>query len=148
MKELRYLLILVKLWPGDWEDQLERLSNKVDEENGIGKSKENEQFRKLRWFSRNKFWKNIACILSVPTFGLGGSRLWEKDIKISGKNTKRSSIQSKVDLYEVCASLFKIIYLFIYSFFYTNTYFTYSRFVESLALGESNLGSICQVALI
>ena len=33
-KELPYLLVLMKLWPGDWEEQLERMNKKVDEENG------------------------------------------------------------------------------------------------------------------
>ena len=26
--------------------------------------------------SRKKLWKNIGCLLSAPTFGFGGSRLW------------------------------------------------------------------------
>ena len=58
---------------------------------------------------RNEFWNNIGFLLSAHNFGLGGLRLWEKDPKVSVKNRKRSSIQSKVDLYEVCAVLFKIL---------------------------------------
>ena len=29
-----YLLMLIKLWPGDWISQLKRMNRKVDEENG------------------------------------------------------------------------------------------------------------------
>ena len=48
-----------------------------------------------------EFWKNIGCLLSEPTFGLGGSRLWEKEEeqKLSGKKRKQRSIRAKVDLY-------------------------------------------------
>ena len=51
-----------------------------------------------------EFWKNIGCLVSAPTFGLGGSRLWEKEeeLKLSGNKRKRRSIRAKVDLYEVC----------------------------------------------
>ena len=47
--------------------------------------------------------EKIGCLLSASTFGLGGSRLWKKDMKIRGKKRKRSLISLKVDLYEVCA---------------------------------------------
>ena len=110
------------------------MNKTVDEENGGEGTKEHGLFQKLRRFSRNEFWKKIGCLWSAPTFGLGGSRLWEKDPKISGKNRKRSSIIPKVDLYEVCASLFKILYYCYY--FYTNTSFPSARFVESFTLGE------------
>ena len=55
---------------------------------------------------------------------------------------KRSSIRPKVYLYEVCASLFQIIYYCYY--FYTNTYFTSAIFVASLTLEEKSLVSIGQ----
>ena len=35
-------------------------------------------FMKVCIFSSNEFWKNIGCIVSAPTFGLGGLDLWEK----------------------------------------------------------------------
>ena len=76
MKELPYLLIIMTLWPGDWEDQIDRKNYKVDEDDVRGGTQENGKFRKLRRFSRNEFWKDIGCLLSEPTFGLGGSILW------------------------------------------------------------------------
>ena len=59
--------------------------------------------RKFQRFSRNGFWKNIGCLISAPTFGLGGSRMWEKEEahKISRNKSKRRSIRSKVGFYEV-----------------------------------------------
>ena len=95
--------MLIKLWPGNWKTQLKRTNQNVDEDNGKASNKGNVRYQKFRWFSSNGFWKNIGCLVSAPTFGLGGSRLWEKeeDIKISGNKRKRRSIQIKVDLYEV-----------------------------------------------
>ena len=99
-----YLKFLIKLWPGDWVDQLKRMNKKVDEENGKQRVKGNVRYRKVRRFSSSEFWKNIGCLVSAPTFGLGRSRLWEKEEeqKLSGKKRKRRSIRAKVDLYEVC----------------------------------------------
>ena len=91
------------------------MENKVNEENGRGGTQENGICWKLQRFSRNEFWKNIGCIISAHTFGLGGSRLWEKDQNISGKNRKRYLIQSKVDLYENVYRYFKLFIMIIIS---------------------------------
>ena len=44
--------MLIKLWPGDWIDQLKRMNQKVDEENGKQRVKGNVWYRKVRRFSR------------------------------------------------------------------------------------------------
>ena len=75
VKELPYFLMLIKLWPGYWEDQLHQMNKKVDKANGIGGAQNNGRFWKFQRFSRNEFWKIIGCLLSAPTFDLGGSRL-------------------------------------------------------------------------
>ena len=36
MKELPYLLMIIKLWPGYWEVKLDRMKKNVDEENYRG----------------------------------------------------------------------------------------------------------------
>ena len=41
VKELTYLLILMNLWPGGWEDQLYRMNKKAYEDNGRGGTQEN-----------------------------------------------------------------------------------------------------------
>ena len=83
---------------------MKRTNQKVDEENGEQRVKGNVRYRKVCRFSSCEFWKNIVSLVSAPTFGLGGSRLWEKEEeqKLSGKKRKRRSIWVKVDLYEVC----------------------------------------------
>ena len=63
---------------------------------------------------------------------------WEKDPKIIRKKGKSSLILLEVNLYEVCASLFQMIYYCYY--FYTNTSFSFVIFVASLTLGEWSLG--------
>ena len=120
------------------------MNKTVDEENGGEGTKEHGLFQKLRRFSRNEFWKSIGCILSAPTFVLGRLKRLEKDSKIYRKKRKRSSIRSKVDLYEVCASLFQTIYYYYY--FYTNNSFPSAIFLVSLNIGESILGIIGQEA--
>ena len=85
--------MLIKLWPGDWIDQLKRMNRKVDEENGKQLNKGNDWYCKVRCFSSYEFWKNIGCLVSAPTFGIGGSRLWEKEeeLKLSGKKKNRNA---------------------------------------------------------
>ena len=111
-----YLLMLIKLWPGNRKTQLKRKNQKVDEDNGEALGKGNVRYQKVCRFSSNEFWRNIGFLVSAHTFGLGGFMLWEKeeDIKISGKNRKRCSIRVKVDLYEFC--LTKIIYCLLFFF--------------------------------
>ena len=84
--------MLMKLWPGDWEEKLDWARKKVDEDNGRGGTQGNGQFQKIWRFPRKKLWKKIGCLLSAPTFGLGGSILWYKDTRIIGKKRKRYSI--------------------------------------------------------
>ena len=80
----------------------------MDEENGkvVGMLKGKD--RKVWRFSSNGFWKNIGRLVLYPTFGIGGSMLWEKEEaqKISRKKIKTPSIRLKFDLYEVCISYF------------------------------------------
>ena len=75
--------------------------------------KGNLWYRKVRRFSSYELWKNIGCLVSAPIFGLGGSRLWEKEeeLKLSGKKRKQRSIRAKVDLYEVCFLFYLLSYI-------------------------------------
>ena len=70
--EFSYLIILIKLWPGYWKTQAKRINLKVDEYNGKSMVIENGRYRKFCRFSGNDFFKNIGCLVSAPTFGLGG----------------------------------------------------------------------------
>ena len=53
VKDFPYFLMLMKLWFGDWQDQISRMNKKVNEDNGRGGTQQNEIFQKLREFSRN-----------------------------------------------------------------------------------------------
>ena len=48
----------------------------MDENNGKAAGMRNGGYQKFLHFSSNGFWKNIGCLVSAPTFGLGGLRLW------------------------------------------------------------------------
>ena len=80
---------------------MEKINEKLDAKDKITHKKVIQQLTCI--ITRFTF---IGCLLSAPTFGIRGLRLWEKDPNISGKKRKRSSIRSKVFLFEVCASLF------------------------------------------
>ena len=67
--------MLIRLQPGDVKTHLKRMNLKVDEYNGKETEKGNGGYRKFGQFSSNKFWKNIGCLVSAPSFGLRGSRL-------------------------------------------------------------------------
>ena len=99
-------------------------------------NKRNLRYREFHRFFRNKFWKNIGCLISDPIFGLGGSRLWKKedDIKLSGKKRKIRSIHIKVDLYEVCLS--EIIYCDLFYFWTILTPFFLQIYGISLTRGK------------
>ena len=47
----------------------------MDEENGKYVVMVDEGSRKFWRFSSNEFWKNLGCLVSAPTFGIGGSGL-------------------------------------------------------------------------
>ena len=73
MRDHTYLLMLIKIWPGDWEKNLEETDTRVNEENG--RSMGRRRIRKFWQFSRNEYWKSIGCLILAPSFGIGGSRL-------------------------------------------------------------------------
>ena len=68
--------MLTKLWTVYWNNKLNRTDQKVDEDNGKSLGMGNGRYRKFCRFSRNEFGKNIGFI---PTFGLGGSRVWDME---------------------------------------------------------------------
>ena len=113
-REFPYLIMLIKIWTGDWKDNLKTMNLKVNEENGKVMVIGNGWYRKSFRFSSNAFCKNIGCLVSDITFGLRISRMWEKgeEIKIRGKKMKIRSIWIKVDLYEVFLSY--IIYCLLF----------------------------------
>ena len=135
--------MLIKLSPGNWKTQVKRMNHKVDEENGKSLVKGRVQYQNFLRFSSNEIRKNIGCLVSDPTFGLGGSMMWEKEegIRIIVNKRKRLSIKIKVDFYEVCLS--KIIYCLLFYFKTILTpFFCPVRFLLYLSLGERSSESI------
>ena len=95
-------------------------------------------------FSSNAFWENISCLVSAPTFGIGGSALWDKKElqKTSVKKRKMFLIKVKFNLYEICLSY--IIYCLLFYIMTILTPFFFSIFVAYLTLGERTSESIGQ----
>ena len=65
LSEYSYLLLLMNIWPRDWKNKLKRTNMKVDKENGKAAGMVNGRYQKFRWFSSNKFWKNIGCLIFI-----------------------------------------------------------------------------------
>ena len=65
----------MNIWTGYRENQLKRVNIRVDEEIGRAKVMIKGRMRKVLWFTRNEFRKNIGCLILSPTFGIGGSIL-------------------------------------------------------------------------
>ena len=78
LSEYPYLLMLIKLWLGGGNNQSKRMNMKLDEENCKSLGVMNGRYRKVWQFSRNEFWKNIGCLVSAHTSGIGGSTMWDK----------------------------------------------------------------------
>ena len=76
--EFPYSLMLIKLRPGYWKTCLNRMHLKVYDDNGKSMGIGKVRYRNFCRFSINGFWKNIGCLVSAPTFGLGGSSLCDK----------------------------------------------------------------------
>ena len=95
LHEYPYLFILIKLWPGGYDNQLERMDIIVYEDNGESMAELKGQSDKVQRFSSNEFWNSIGFIISAPTFGIGISRLWEKEEaqNIRGKKVNRFLIE-------------------------------------------------------
>ena len=115
LSEYNYLLMLMRMRPGDWDNKLERMNMRSDEKNGRAVGMVRGRDWKFWRFSSNEFWNNIHCIVSDPAFGIGWSRIWEKEEahNIIGKKRNRFYMREKVDLFEVYVYPILFIVLFI-----------------------------------
>ena len=89
----------------------------VDEENGKAVGVVKVRPRRDWPFSINEFWKNIGCLISASTFGIGGSRIWDKEEshKIGEMKINRLLIMVKVNFYAFCVYhiLFKVLFIIL-----------------------------------
>ena len=59
-------------WTGYWDNKSERMNMRLYEDNGRDSGTGKGISRKVWRFLRNEFWKNIGCLISAPTFSIGG----------------------------------------------------------------------------
>ena len=77
LNNYNYLLLLIKIWTREWDNQFEMMNMREDEKNG--KYLVRGRIRKFRKRSSNEYCDNMVCIILEPTFDVGGYRLWEKE---------------------------------------------------------------------
>ena len=70
--EYLYLVMVMNIWTGYWNNQLKNMNMKVNENNGKFAGMMNGGYGKVFRFSSNEFWNNIGCLVSAHTFGIGG----------------------------------------------------------------------------
>ena len=77
LSEYPYLLILMKLWPGGWKNQSERMNMKVDEDYGKPVVMVNVQAQKVWHFQAMNFgrtWVVLFQVLPLVLVGQGCGR--------------------------------------------------------------------------
>ena len=70
--EFPYLLMVIKLWPGNCKTKFKLMNHKVHEENGGVLRKFNVRYRKVRRFSRNEFGRTLVVSSQIQHLVLGG----------------------------------------------------------------------------
>jgi hypothetical protein len=68
-----FLDLLLRLWPGDWNQQLRNLNNWIDQEN-----EDRAKAKKVQLVSESEFFKFLGVFISAAPLGKGGIALWEK----------------------------------------------------------------------
>ena len=58
-----YLLIPMKICPGNWNNYSKRININVDEDNGKAAGMVNGRYQKFRQFSGNEFWNNVVFLV-------------------------------------------------------------------------------------
>ena len=112
---LPYLKHLIKLWPGNWEKQMEKMNEAVCMKNRVTLNRRGK--RRVKIFTSQEFWKCIGCILLAVTYGKKGRNLWSEVSKDVGKHenqTLRRDVHGTTDLQKVYCALIR--HLFFYAF--------------------------------
>ena len=62
---------LIQIWPRDWNNQLERMNMKVDEDNGKSVGMVNGRYQKFRNFQAMDFGRTLAVLFNILPLVLG-----------------------------------------------------------------------------
>ena len=86
-KKTPYLDLLLRLWHGDWLDQLQKMNNAIKHFNvhqGPSRS------RDVKTFSPREWWKCHGVMIAAPGVGMGGWSLFGKQKKRKDEKLRRS----------------------------------------------------------
>jgi hypothetical protein len=86
-KRINFLALLIHLWPGKWEDQLERMNNRVEAYNLDQSQKKRhagQRYKKLKEITKHEFWVFFGLMVSARVHGRHG-QLWDdEDVEPEG----------------------------------------------------------------
>jgi hypothetical protein len=80
-KRIKFLDLLIHLWPGNWEDQLDRMNNRVEAHNlQLSQKKRNagQRYKKVKEVTKNEFWVFFGIMVSARIHGRQG-QVWDDE---------------------------------------------------------------------
>jgi hypothetical protein len=78
---INFLCLLIHLWPGNWEDQLERMNERVEafnQEQIQKKQNAGQRHKKAHEITKNEFWVFFGLMISARIHGRQG-QLWDDE---------------------------------------------------------------------
>ena len=77
---INFLDLLIKLWPGDWKENLKKLNESFDDAN----SNRPRRARKIHHATQNEFWVFFGILLIASIEGVQGGELWKNKGRTEG----------------------------------------------------------------
>ena len=77
---INFLNLLIKLWPGDWKENLKKLNESVDDAN----SNRATRAQKIHRASQKEFWVFFGILLIARIEGVQGGELWRNKGRTEG----------------------------------------------------------------
>ena len=78
-RDLNMMDVLVKLWPGDWRQQLEQMNKMLLAE--MSRSSRSKKGTVVKEVTEQEFWLFLALMLSACPFGKGGGAFYGRNHK-------------------------------------------------------------------
>jgi hypothetical protein len=80
-RRVNFLDLLIHLWPGNWEDQLQRMNNRVEAmnvEQSQTKRNAGQRYKKVKEITKSEFWVFFGLMVSARIHGRQG-QLWDNE---------------------------------------------------------------------
>jgi hypothetical protein len=82
-KRISFLDLLIHLWPGKWEEQLDRMNGRVEAHNQEQMQKKRnvgQRYKKVKEITKHEFWIFFGSMVTARVYGRQG-QLWDDEDK-------------------------------------------------------------------